>query len=111
MANAAPGASRNAAIRSSLAELGISIWCLVDLAVGTHEPAFVREGLAGEPVGQPIGNENRREWAQICGGHVADRMAGLLIHHHLLRTLDRAHEALGMLDRAELLAFTGDHEI
>ena len=84
---------------------------LVDLAVRAHEPVLARERLAGEPVGQPVGDQNRRERPEIGRRHVADRMARFLIDHHLLRSLERLHQPLGMLERAQFLGLAGDAEI
>ena len=65
--------------------------------------------LAGEPVGQPVGHQDRRERPEIGRRHVADRMARFLVDHHLLRPLERPDQPLGMFERAQLLALAGDH--
>src|SRR5215510_10610869 len=71
---------------------------LVDRAVATHVPLLARERLAGDAIGEPVGDENWRERPEIRCRHVADRMARLLVHHHPLRPLHRCDEAMRVLD-------------
>src|SRR5262249_50701692 len=84
---------------------------LVDLSARAHEPMLARERLAGEAVGPPVRRQDRWEGPEIGGRNVADRMARFLVDHHLLRPLHRLDQPLGMLDRAQFLAFAGDDEI
>src|SRR5262249_41212177 len=55
--------------------LAALIWRLVDLAVRAHEPMFARKRFAREAIGQPVRDQDRREWSEIGGGDVADGMA------------------------------------
>src|SRR5215472_18631394 len=68
-------------------------------------PMFADERLAGEPLGKPIGKQNWRKRPQIGGWHIADGMARFLIDDHLLRALERGHQALRMFERTELFGF------
>jgi hypothetical protein len=49
--------------------------------------------------------------SDIGNRHVADRVARFLTDHHLLGPVDRFDQPLGMLDRAQFLAFAGDDEV
>src|SRR5262249_33617175 len=69
------------------------------------------ERLASEPIGEPIGKQNRRKRPKIGGRHIADRMARFLVDDHLLRPFERGHQALGMFERTELFRFAGDAQI
>ena len=47
----------------------------IDLPAGGDVPAFARERLSRQPVGHPVGQQDRRERAEVRRRHVADRVA------------------------------------
>src|SRR6516162_8602357 len=88
-----------------------SVRRLDDLSRAGDVPMFADKRFAGEPVGEPVGKQNRRKRSEIGSRHIADGMARFLIDHHLLRALERGHQTLGMFERTELFRFAGDAQI
>src|SRR5215471_16753 len=54
-----------------------------DSAGGLDEPAFAVDGLAVEPRDEPIGDQRRREGAEIGCGHIAHRVPAIDINDEL----------------------------
>src|SRR5581483_9014913 len=105
-----PGQARPWQFDSVRAGIGLQR-LLVDLAVAADKPVLVRERLAGDTVGEPIGHEYRRERPEVRGRHIADRVARLLIHHHPLGALHGLDQPHRVLDRRQLVELAGDAQI